>query len=272
MENNENNSTIEESSKLPYNEPQNIRKERITTRITLQPPNTDSKKHKNLETQYINKNNESLPIKRNISVYNFKLVLIGNVSVGKSSIIKRYISNEFNKSYFCTIGTELFKKELFVGENKKVNLFIWDTCGQERFRTVTRQYYRNTQAILLVFDLTNEKSFTDLDSWFQEASNYINDKNCLFFLLGNKYDETKLIKIDNNIIKEFMRKYPTIIKYFEVSACNGHNINNAFEKISQYLVKQFRGEEINKTMKEYKNNLKLKNEGKVKKRKDVVCC
>ena len=159
----ENTSTHEESSKIQSGRESNEYSNRIT-RKTLQ-FNLD-KRNRSKGSIMINNDknkknlNESLPIKNTLSVFDFKIVLIGNVSVGKSSIIKRFVRNEFNDQYFCTIGTELFKKSLLISENKMVNLCIWDTCGQERYRTVTRQYYRDTQAILLVFDLTNEKSFS----------------------------------------------------------------------------------------------------------------
>jgi small GTP-binding protein len=194
------------------------------------------------------------------------------MSVGKSSIIKRFISNEFNDKYICTIGTELFNKSLLIGDNKLVNLYIWDTCGQEKFRTVTRQYYRNTHAILLTFDLTNKKSFDDLNSWFQEAVNYVDDNNCLFFVLGNKCDATEKIEVENDEIKEFVRKNPKIKKYFEVSAFDGHNIDLSFDKISQHLVMKFGGEEINKNMDEYKKKLQFEISTNEKNEKKGGCC
>ena len=269
-----NNSTHEESSKIQNEEDSNTCPGRVTriTRTTLQPPDSSKKKsNENFQIEYQenNKNNETLPTKNTITAFNFKVVLIGNVAVGKSSIIKRFIHNEFNKTYFCTIGTELSNKSLLIGENKKVNLYIWDTCGQEKFRTVTRQYYRDTQAIILVFDLTNEKSFNDLESWLEEAINYINNTKCLFFVLGNKSDEKDKIVVENEEIKNFVRKNPRIKKYFEISAFNGHNIDLVFDKISQHLVLKFSGEEINKNMNEYKKNLKLENNNK---KKDSGCC
>lgn len=268
-----NNSTHEESSKMPGEEEDsdyNQHPNRIT-RTTLQNPNFPQIKKKNtfnIEEKEKNKNNETLPIKRTITTFNFKVVIIGNVSVGKSSIIKRFISNEFSEEYKCTIGTESFLKSLFISENKKVNLKIWDTCGQEKFRTVTRQYYHDTQAILFVFDLTNEKSFNDLDSWLDEAINYISDKKCLFFLLGNKSDENKKIVVDNEQITKFLQKNHKIKRYFDVSALNGHNIDLAFDKISQYLAQKFGGEEINKNL---KNLQKLEKE-KTKKIEKTGCC
>ena len=276
MESSLNNSTHEESSKIPNEEDSNVPSGRLSgiARNTLQPPLLSRQKFNEnfqIEEKESNKNNETLPIKNTISVFNFKIVLIGNVSVGKSSIIKRFIHNEFSKTYFCTVGTELSQKTLLIGENKKASLYIWDTCGQEKFRTVTRQYYRDTQAIILVFDLTNKKSFNDLESWLDEAVNYITNTKCLFFLLGNKSDEKEKIVVENNEIKNFLRKNQKIKKYFEISAFNGHNVDLAFDKISQHLVIRFSGEEINKNMNNYKKNLQLE-DGNNSKKKGVRCC
>ncbi len=276
MESSGNNSTHEESSKLQNEEESNQYPGRSTriTRTTLANPFISNHKDKEnflFDENEENKNNETLPTKMTISTFNFKIVLIGNVAVGKSSIIKRFVHNEFNKSYLCTVGTELSRKSLFIGKNKKANLFIWDTCGQERFRTVTRQYYRDTQAILLVFDLTNEKTFNDLKSWIEEAINYKNNDKCLFFLFGNKSDEKEKIVVSNEKIKHFLRNNPEIKKYFEVSAFNGHNIDLAFDKISQHLVIKFSGEEINKNMKAFKKNVIIEKEEE-NTQKDVGCC
>ena len=278
-----NNSTHEESSKIAIEEDySNIYQGLIArnSRPTLQPPLLSSRlksnRNSNIQLDEENKNNETLPIKRTVSTFNFKIVLIGNVSVGKSSIIRRFVNNEFDNKYLCTVGTELFQKSLLVGENKKVNLFIWDTCGQERFRSVTRQYYHDTQTILLVFDLTNKKSFNNLNSWFEEALNYINDDKCLFFLLGNKWDETDKIVVENDEIKNFLRKNQKIKKYFEVSAFNGHNIDLAFDKISRHLIMKYSGDEINKNVKELKDNVKLekkdKNKNNNKAKSSGGCC
>ena len=277
----ENNSKHEESSKIANEEDPNIYQGLVAriSRPTMQPALLSSrhKSNRNSELDEENKNNETLQIKRTISTFNFKIVLIGNVSVGKSSIIRRFVHNDFNNSYLCTVGTELFRKTLLIGDNKNVNLLIWDTCGQERFRAVTRQYFNDTYAILLVFDLTNKKSFNNLNSWYEEALNYINDDKCLFFLLGNKWDETEKIVVESDEIKNFMRKKQKLKKYFEVSAFNGHNIDLAFDKISRHLIMKYSGDEIVKKMKELKDNVKLENEDidkndNTKKQKSGGCC
>ena len=215
----------------------------------------------------------TLPVKRTIINFNFKLVFIGNVAVGKSSIIKRYIKNTYDEDYICTIGTELSQKSLSIGENNKINLFIWDTCGQERFRSVTKQYYRDAQAILLVFDLTDNKSFNDLSSWIDEAINFTNNKNCMFFLFGNKCDESEKRKVGKNEIKNFMKKYPKVKKYFEVSALKGDYIEIALEKICHFLVILYQGDGINKEVNEYKRkNLSSHNLPNNYNEKNGKCC
>ena len=249
----ENISTIEEEASKNQTLKDSVEYSNRITRKTFQnnlASKSDNNKSviKNKESNHIN---ETLPIKKCISSFQYKIVLIGNVAVGKSSIIKRFVHNQFNNNYLGTIGTELSKKSLLISENKMVNLAIWDTCGQERFRTVTRQYYRDTQAILLVFDLTNEKSFNDMQSWYDEAIEYANEIKC---------------------IKNFTRNNPKIKKYFEVSAFNGHNIDLAFDKISQYLVMTFGIEEINKNIKAYKKRLSLEPENEEHNVNKVKCC
>ena len=100
---------------------------------------------------------------------------------------------------------------------------------------------------------------------------YINESKCLFFLLGNKSVEDDINVSDKNI-KNFMRKNPKIKKYFDVSALNGHNIDIAFDKISQYLIMTFGVEEINKNIKEYKKNISIKNDDRNHNANKVKCC
>lgn len=276
MENSEYISTIEESSKMESERESNIYSIRLSRPTFQESPKIKNTLKDSISSDNKDKNkimlNETLPIQNYVSNFDFKIVLIGNVSVGKSSIIRRFTKNEFYKEYTCTIGTELSKKSLLMNENKKVNLSIWDTCGQEKFRSVTRQYYRDTQAILLVFDLTNEKTFYDLQSWYDEAIDYINDIKCNFFLLGNKSDEKEAVVIKEKNIKDFLRKNQKIKKYFEVSASNGHNIDLTFDKISQYLILTFGVEEINKNIKAYKKNLKSENKNRDNSANKVKCC
>jgi len=276
MESSLNISTHEESSKIESEKGQNDYINIISNRLSVQNNNhiiqNKLKDIINAQNELSNnkiKLNETLPVKNNIPIYKFKIVLIGNISVGKSSIIKRFVNNEFDEEYVCTIGTELSKKSLLVSQNKMLELFIWDTCGQEKYRSITRQYYAKAHTILLVFDLTSEKAFDDLQSWYEEALEYINDAKCMFFLLGNKSDLKEEIKINEEDIRAFMKKNQKIKQYFEVSALNGHNIDLSFDKIGNHLLITYEIEKIN--MDVYKNlYLKIKkNDNDANKEK---CC
>ena len=276
MESSLNISTHEESSKIESEKGQNDYINIISNRLSVQNNNhiiqNKLKDIINAQNELSNnkiKLNETLPVKNNIPIYKFKIVLIGNISVGKSSIIKRFVNNEFDEEYVCTIGTELSKKSLLVSQNKMLELFIWDTCGQEKYRSITRQYYAKAHTILLVFDLTSEKAFDDLQSWYEEALEYINDDKCMFFLLGNKSDLKEEIKINEEDIRAFMKKNQKIKQYFEVSALNGHNIDLSFDKIGNHLLSTYEFEKIN--MDVYKNlYLKIKkNDNDANKEK---CC
>lgn len=276
MESSLNISTHEESSKIESEKGQNDYINIISNRLSVQNNNhiiqNKLKDIINAQNELSNnkiKLNETLQVKNNIPIYKFKIVLIGNISVGKSSIIKRFVNNEFDEEYVCTIGTELSKKSLLVSQNKMLELFIWDTCGQEKYRSITRQYYAKAHTILLVFDLTSEKAFDDLQSWYEEALEYINDAKCMFFLLGNKSDLKEEIKINEEDIRAFMKKNQKIKQYFEVSALNGHNIDLSFDKIGNHLLSTYEFEKIN--MDVYKNlYLKIKkNDNDANKEK---CC
>lgn len=119
--------------------------------------------------------------------YLYKSVIVGNSGVGKSSILIRFAENQFQQHYLATIGVDFRFKTINV-ENKLIKFQIWDTAGQERFRTITSAYYRGSQAILLVYDLTDKQSFNDIENfWLTEVDKY-GEKDALLILVGNKSD------------------------------------------------------------------------------------
>lgn len=114
-------------------------------------------------------------------------MIIGNSGVGKSAILVRFVENQFSEHYLATIGVDFRFKTIQV-DNKNVKFQIWDTAGQERFRTITSAYYRGSQGILLVFDLTDPLSFDNIVKfWMNEVETYA-EKDAIFFLIGNKSD------------------------------------------------------------------------------------
>ena len=165
----------------------------------------------------------------------FKIILIGNSSVGKSSIIQRYIQKIFNDEYTCTIGVDFFMKTIDINE-KLIKLQLWDTAGTERFKSITTGYYRGANAAFVVFDLTSRVSFNSISEWIQNYYNYSNpnsEKNVV--LIGNKSD----LKESREITEEEINKFVVNnnIKYFETSAKNGENIDECFYFIAEKLMK-----------------------------------
>ena len=116
----------------------------------------------------------------------FKVVLIGDMKVGKTNIVSRYIKNEFNKDSMSTIGVEFGSKELVIeGHNVKVQ--IWDTAGQEKYKSITNAYYKGAKGAFVVYDITNKNSFDNADNWLNNLRASA-DKKCSIILIGNKSD------------------------------------------------------------------------------------
>lgn len=162
-----------------------------------------------------------------------KFVFIGDSSVGKSSILFRFSDDSFSQHFVSTIGID-FKIRTVDIKGEKVKLQIWDTAGQERFRTITKSYYRGAHCILIAFDLTNEKSFNNIDVWFREAEDIT---KCYKVLVGSKCDLVDNDKskqcVTDERIKALCGKYN--MKYYSVSAKTGKNIENLFIETAQNL-------------------------------------
>ena len=100
-------------------------------------------------------------------VAEYKLVLVGDGGVGKTTFVKRHLTGEFEKKYIATLGVEVHPM-VFHTNHGPIRLNVWDTAGQERFRTLTSSYYRGAQGVILVYDITNEQSFGNIETWLKE--------------------------------------------------------------------------------------------------------
>ena len=169
------------------------------------------------------------------TVFQFKLILLGDVAVGKSSVIRRFIEDDFTLEYNCTVGVEFRIKTIVLDELTSVDLKIWDTCGEEKFRAITRQYYRDSDGVLLIFDLTNKRSFEKLDFWLEDLSNSCSGEP-IVILIGNKND----LKDSREVNKEEALKFAKLkgLPYFETSALTGENVEEIFKEISNKLIKR----------------------------------
>ena len=169
---------------------------------------------------------------KNIEVFEYKIILVGDPGVGKTSILTKFVTNEFQSVYSSTIGVEFKLKDIYVNNNC-ARLKIWDTCGQEKFRAITRQYFKNSNGVFIVFDLTNKDTIKRLNVWMKDINDNITN-DFFVFLIGNKVD----IKDRDISISEEAKQFANNqkINYYEVSAKTGSGIYNVFEKMANKLV------------------------------------
>ncbi|GMI74370.1 ARABIDOPSIS THALIANA RAB GTPASE HOMOLOG D1, RAB GTPASE HOMOLOG D1 [Hibiscus trionum] len=156
--------------------------------------------------------------------YLFKLLLIGDSSVGKSCLLLRFADDSYLDSYISTIGVD-FKIRTVEMEGKIIKLQIWDTAGQERFRTITSSYYRGAHGIIIVYDVTDRESFNSVKQWLHEIDRYANDSVCKL-LVGNKCDLVGKKVVDPQIAKAFADEIG--IPFLETSAKDAINVEQAF--------------------------------------------
>ena len=157
----------------------------------------------------------------------FKIVLIGDTSVGKTNILSKYLSNEFDPDSKATVGVEFGTKDFKIGNNI-VKVQIWDTAGQERYRSITNAYYKGAKGSLLVYDITNPKTFESLDKWISDLKTNAEEKISIV-LIGNKTDLEDQRKITTEQGKEKAEFYK--LAFMETSALNGNNIEKAFNEL-----------------------------------------
>lgn len=167
-----------------------------------------------------------------------KYIIIGDTNVGKSSILNRYLFNNFNNYLLPTIGVELSIKNITY-KNIKFKLNIWDISGNSNFKAITINYFRNANGILLVFDKNNKKSFDNLKSWYKLLTeNYnIDNKNKFqptIILVGSKYDQEQF-EVNEKDIEDFM-KGKKIFKYIDCSSKDGYNINYIFDVLNESVI------------------------------------
>lgn len=149
----------------------------------------------------------------------FKIVLLGESSVGKTSILYRFTNDDFIESQIPTIGMA-FSKKVVERNNMRISLEIWDTAGQEKYRKIAPIYYRNAQGVIIVIDLTRGDGIDEAKKWLDEVEEYLN-QDSVKFLVGNKSDLIDDIRIEKEA-EEFAKQRG--MSYLSVSAKNGVNI------------------------------------------------
>ncbi len=278
---NEENSNLEQDNNILDKErlsENSKNEEQLKGRFTVVDKNfIEEPKDKKDDSVNLSKNNDSLNNSRNSKAYeekkqkkekksevkkkfiNLKIILVGDVSVGKTSVIERYINNNFKDDYTCTIQAEQKTKIINEDSNTSIRMDIWDTAGQEKFRSLTRQYYRDSQGAIIVFDITKKRTFDNLQTWIDDIEDYSN-KDIPIIIVGNKSDLIDGREVSENNINEFLNDKYT---YFEVSAKYGNNIDLAFNKIKKLILE-------NRKMNNEEENEDKWNKKKNKNKKDRI--
>ena len=161
----------------------------------------------------------------------YKIIIVGDTCVGKSNILSRYIKNIFREDSKSTVGVELGNKLLKVkGTNTKLQ--IWDTAGQERYRSITSSYYKGSHGCFIVYDITNEQSFENVEKWFEQVQKE-GSKDVSIILVGNKCDLENERKIPTEKGEEKAKQLN--IPFFETSALSNIKIEDIFTVIAENI-------------------------------------
>ncbi len=198
---------------------------------------------------------------------NLKILILGDSSVGKTSLLLKYADGYFPTMYVATIGVEYKIKKININ-GADINLQIWDTAGQERFRSITKNFMKGADGIMYVYDITQKSSFDNLKSWIRSSEESTEGFKKL--IAGNKSD----LEIDRVVQNESLTKYceDKNIKGLEVSAKTGSKVNEAFETLARLIVGKMSKEEIIKKYSEIARDRGLSINNKENKKEKKKCC
>ena len=160
--------------------------------------------------------------------YLFKIIMIGDASVGKSNLLLRYTKNTFNEDQKATIGVEFQTKSIKKDDGKILKAQLWDTAGQEKYKSLVSAYYRGAVGVCVVFDVTNFESFRSVSSWLKEVKKSCNP-NTVILLIGNKCDLEENRVVRSADVAKYAQEHQ--LAYVETSAKLSLNVDSAFEMI-----------------------------------------
>ena len=199
----------------------------------------------------------------NFSVF-FKILLIGDLGVGKSCVILRYVEGDFPGNIMSSIGVDFKTKQIELDDHS-IKMQIWDTAGHEKFRTITTSYYKSAQAIIILYDITQKSSFEHIRNWITEIDKF-GKQGVLKVIVGNKLDLENNRKISKEDAENLALKYG--VKLWEVSAKDNTNIEEMFVDTIKTLLEK--NSKIISESSSMGNNIKLSKN--IKNKKNKKCC
>ena len=162
----------------------------------------------------------------------YKVLLLGDSTEGKTCFLMRYTDNTFQEIHMSTIGLDYRLKSMTLKSGKNVKVQIWDTAGQDRFRAITKNYYKGAHGIILIYDVTNQLSFDNVSNWINQIKEEASDKVTIF-LVGNKIDDVENRKIQTESGKNLAENFQ--LQFYETSAKTGENVEKTFQALVEKI-------------------------------------
>ena len=166
----------------------------------------------------------------------YKIIIVGDTSVGKTALLSKYLKGVFPTSPLATVATEFATKIIQIKEGGYIKAQIWDTAGQEKYKSITYHHYKKSVGGLIVYDITKKSSFDNVKNWYNDLTT-LGEKGCIIALVGNKLDLVEKNMRKREVSKNEAQTYAenNHMLFFETSAYNGNNINDIFEELLQTI-------------------------------------
>jgi len=166
----------------------------------------------------------------------YKIIIIGDTSVGKTALLSKYLKGVFPTSPLSTVATEFATKIIQIKEGGYIKAQIWDTAGQEKYKSITFHHYKKSVGGLIVYDITKRSSYDNVKNWYNDLTT-LGEKGCIIALVGNKLDLIERNERKREVSKSEAQAYAdeNHMLFFETSAYNGNNINDIFEELLQTI-------------------------------------
>ena len=163
--------------------------------------------------------------------------MLGDSAVGKTSLISRFLTQNFDENYLTTIGKDKLEKKVVMSDGNEIKLIIWDTAGQERFHSIATSTIKGSQGIVLTFDLTKRSSFNSLEGWLNDIKENSNEVPVVIF--GNKCDLFEKYEVEENEAKNFAKEHN--LEYFATSAKQDINVQDGFNLLAKMAYEKYSG-------------------------------